>query len=290
MGLRALSPVADTAAPDRPAVLEYPMTTEDLRRITARAQTVLGHSLGERKRQMVYSRLSRRLRALGIGSFGAYLDLLDAAEGETERERFANALTTNLTAFFRETHHFAHFEREVVRRNPVTAGRLRVWSAGCSTGEEAYGIAMIVHAQAAALAAREPRILATDLDTEVLETARRGLYLTDRLRGLPDRFRTQRFLDEGPQGALIRDEVQRLVAFRALNLIEPWPFREKFEFIFCRNVLIYFPAEIKARMIDRFAEALRPDGFLYLGHSESLHGAHPRLAAEGQTIYRRIGR
>jgi chemotaxis protein methyltransferase CheR len=269
---------------------DFRMTDEDLRRITLRGQMAFGIELGESKRQMIYSRLSRRLRALGMSRFSDYLDFLDTPEGAPEHEMFANALTTNLTAFFRESHHFDHFEHEMqgTARQP---GRLRIWSAGCSTGEEPYSLAMILQAHADKLGNRDRRILATDLDTGVLETASRGVYSAERLKGMPQRFRGPAFLGAaGPEGQTISEAVRNLVVFRALNLISAWPFKGKFDVIFCRNVLIYFSVEMRDRLINRFTELLHPRGLLYLGHSESILGSHPELSPEGHTIYRRVPR
>ncbi len=288
-GLRR--PAAEEGAA-APALLsgtgEFKLTAEDLRRITLRGRSALGIELGESKRQMIYSRLSRRLRALNIASFSAYLDFLDTPQGAAEHEPFANALTTNLTAFFREAHHFEHFEREI-QKPPANAGqRLRMWSAGCSTGEEPYSMAMILHANADALAGRDRRILGSDLDTEVLETASRGVYPAERLKTLPPRFRAPAFLTSRGRDHAVTEAVRSLVVFRPLNLIGPWPFKGAFDVIFCRNVLIYFSTETRNRIIDRFAELLQPGGVLYLGHSESILGTHPKLVAEGHTIYRRV--
>jgi chemotaxis protein methyltransferase CheR len=270
------------------ALGEFAMTAEDVRRITVRGQTALGIELGEAKRQMIYSRLSRRLRALKMTSFATYLDFLESPAGAAEHEQFANALTTNLTAFFREAHHFEHFEREIVR-TAAEPRRLRVWSAGCSTGEEPYSLAMVLHANADRLGHRDRRILATDLDTGVLERASRGSYPVDRYRALPQRFRTPAFLDPAVRDEQrVSDPVRALVTFRALNLIGPWPLKGPFDHVFCRNVLIYFSAELRDRMIDRFADLILPGGVLYLGHSESILGSHPKLVAEGHTIYRRV--
>lgn len=267
---------------------EFKMTAEDIRRISERGQAAFGIELGESKRQMIYSRLSRRLRALKMTSFSDYLDFLDTSAGVSEVVHFSNALTTNLTAFFRESHHFDHFEREI-RKPGARNSRLRIWSAGCSTGEEPYSLALILHANADALAGRDRRILASDLDTEVLATAARGAYSADRLKTLPSRFRTPQFLTSSdPDTQTMSEAVRALVAFRALNLIGPWPFKGQFDIIFCRNVLIYFSAEMRNKIIDRFAELLNPNGVLYLGHSESILGTHPKLSAEGHTIYRRV--
>lgn len=270
------------------AVGDYHLSETDLRRIVARGADMLGVELGSTKRPMVYSRLSRRLRELDLPSFTAYLDFLDTPAGAAEHQNFTNALTTNLTSFFREAHHFEHLEREIQRRpadDPTR--RFRVWSAGCSTGEEPYSIAFILYSQAEMLAGRERRILATDIDTDVLERAMRGVYTPDRARAVPMRFRGVPFLTRCADGMSIGDPIRDLVVFRTLNLIEPLPFRAPFNVIFCRNVLIYFTTEMRAIIIDRMAGLLRPGGLLYLGHSESLLVPHPLLEAEGQTIYRR---
>lgn len=267
---------------------DYHLSATDLRRIVARGSELLGVELGTAKRHMVYARLSRRLRELDLPSFTAYLDFLDTPAGVVERQNFANALTTNLTSFFREAHHFEHLEREIQRRpaeDPTR--RFRVWSAGCSTGEEAYSIAFVLHSQAGMLAGRERRILATDIDTDVLERASQGIYKPDRTRTVPMRFQSVPYLNRRAEGMSIGDPIRDLVVFRTLNLIEPLPFRAPFDVIFCRNVLIYFTIEMRGIVIDRMARLLRPGGVLYLGHSESLPVPHPLLEGEGQTIYRR---
>lgn len=266
----------------------YVMTAEDLRRITERCLRSYGIELGEQKRQMVYSRLSRRLRALGVPNFTAYLAFLDSPAGSGEIELFGNCLTTNLTAFFREAHHFTHFETEIRKTPPADrAQRLRIWSAGCSTGEEAYTQAMILRANAGVLAGRDHKILATDIDTEVLRFASRGIYAPDRVQTLPPRFAVPDYITAHRDGVSITEPVRSLITFRMLNLIGPWPFRGAFDVIFCRNVLIYFSGETKSRLIDQMAALLRPGGILYLGHSESILGTHPQLTAEGHTTYRR---
>jgi chemotaxis protein methyltransferase CheR len=279
----------DPVPPSR-ARVEFHLGEDDLRRISERGRATLGLELGEGKRQMVYSRLSRRLRALGLTSFSDYLDLLDSPAGAAEAVNFANALTTNLTAFFREAHHFDHFEREIRRRPADPTRRLRIWSAGCSTGEEAYSIAMILHANADVLAGRDRRILATDVDTDVLDTAARATFPSDRLRAVPPRFRSPVFLEGSPRELRMVEAVRSLVVFRMLNLIGPWPFRGAFDAIFCRNVLIYFSPALRDRLIDRFADIIQPGGLLYLGHSESVLGSHPKFVSEGHTIYRRVSK
>jgi chemotaxis protein methyltransferase CheR len=283
---RAVAP-SDTE-PDRNT--DYPMSDAEFRCVAEQAQSRLGIELRSHKQHMIRARLSRRLRALGLENFSAYLDLLDQPEGVGEEQYFANAITTNLTAFFRESHHFDHFERSILERDPMPVRRrLRVWSAGCSTGEEAYSIAMVVRQAIANSAGWDVRVLATDLDTAVLGQATKGCYPADRLKSVPPRYRTPTFLRIENGRVVPSDAIRSLISFRRLNLIEPWPMRGPFDAIFCRNVLIYFSTEVKERIIERFADMLRPGGVLYLGHSESILGANPRLSSEGHTIYRRTG-
>lgn len=229
---------------------DYHLSATDLRRIVARGAAMLGVELGSAKRHMVYSRLSRRLRDLDLPSFTAYLDFLDTPAGVVEHQNFANALTTNLTSFFREAHHFEHLEREIQQRPPDNpTRRFRVWSAGCSTGEEAYSIAFVLHSQAGILAGRERRILATDIDTDVLERAIGGVYTLDRTRMIPMRFQGVPYLNRCMDGVSVGDPIRDLVVFRTLNLIEPLPFRAPFDVIFCRNVLIYFAIDIDRKSV-----------------------------------------
>lgn len=270
--------------PDAPPA----MTQAEFTRIAERVLAQTGIVLKEHKRQMVYSRMTRRLRALGLTSFTAYLDHLDAATDGGEARAFVNAVTTNLTSFFREDHHFEDFEREVLphliaRRD----GRLRLWSAGCSSGEEPYTLAMsLLHACRDAPPV-DLRILATDIDTDMLDRARAGIYTRERTAKIPRRF--SGYLLDGPDAetARIAPQVQALITFKELNLIGPWPVRGPFDVIFCRNVLIYFDGRTKAALIDRFADLLTPGGALYLGHSESLLDEHPLLESLGATVYRR---
>jgi chemotaxis protein methyltransferase CheR len=266
---------------------DFEMTDADFTRVAKMVESLAGIILKDHKRQMVYTRLSRRLRALGMQRFTDYLNHVESAAGAAELGEFANAVTTNLTSFFREGHHFSHLAEEVL--GPLTkAGerRVRIWSAGCSTGEEPYTIAMTALGENAVTAGRDFKILATDLDTNVLATGKKGFYADDRLKGVSEALRrTHMKVDEG--GAEFTDKVKKLISFRQLNLLHDWPLKGPFDAIFCRNVVIYFDAETKARLINRYAELLSPNGILYLGHSESLLGEHPLLRSEGRTIYRR---
>lgn len=241
----------------------------------------------DHKRQMVYARLSRRLRSLNLSSFDAYLDLIEGPNPGEEMQAFVNSVTTNLTSFFREGHHFEHLSEAVIA--PMVARnerRLRIWSAGCSTGEEPHCIAMTILG-ACPMPPPEFKVLATDLDTKVLSVAESGTYPKDRLDSIPAEHRSRLTVAPDGESFTFKPEVRGLLHFRHLNLLSHWPMRGPFDVVFCRNVLIYFDAEFKARLIDGFADLLKPGGFLYLGHSESILGTHPKLKSLGRTIYER---
>lgn len=274
---------------------EFDFSDADFRSLVQIAHEQTGIALSDGKRDLVYGRLSRRLRALGFSSFRQYRDYLEGPDGVREIEKFINSISTNHTKFFREEHHFEHFRPNVAgafvhATNGAGGGRLRVWSAGCSTGEEPYTIALVLKQEIANIARHDVRILATDIDTEVLAKGACGEYPAAALDEIPKSYRSYLHASEndakGPRIAM-NDEVRSLIAFRRLNLIERWPFKGLFDAIFCRNVLIYFDNETKATLIDRFVDQIRPGGWLYLGHSESLIKAHPGLRLVGRTIYRR---
>ena len=245
-----------------------------------------GIKLSTQKRNMVYNRLLRRLRARGVGSFGAYLELVQA-DDRGEREAFVNALTTNLTAFFREPHHFdlllAHAQQRAGRR----AAPLRCWSNACSTGEEAWSIAMVLREADCA-----GEVLGTDIDTEVLNTARTGVYRMERASTLqPERLRRHFLRGAGSNEGLvsIRPELRTMARFGQLNLQSPvWPAMERFDVIFCRNVVIYFDREFQKKLLTRLADLLVPGGMLMVGHSESFPAAHPGFRSCGRTAYERV--
>lgn len=266
------------------------LSSRDFQRVVGLIKERAGIALSPSKKDMVFGRLSRRLRELGLDSFEAYLDQLEDSKSP-ENEQFINALTTNLTSFFREGHHFEFLARQWL---PAQLGRgdkrcLRIWSAGCSTGEEPYSIAMTLLENIPA--DQDFKVLATDLDTEVVSRASTGIYGLDRIESLPDSRRKRWFLrGHGSQEGLVRvrPEVRKHVTFRALNLLERWPMREPIDAIFCRNVVIYFDKATQAPLFDRFADALVPGGHLFIGHSESLHQVTERFAPLGRTVYRRI--
>jgi chemotaxis protein methyltransferase CheR len=204
-----------------------------------------------------------------------------------------NALTTNLTSFFREAHHFEHLRAvalpEIARAAVEHNRRLRLWSSACSSGEEPYSMAISLLASGVDLGGWDVRILASDLDTNMLARAQEGQYKGEALRSVPAEQRARYFerVREADDRFGVKPAVRRLITFKQLNLLEAWPMRGPFDVIFCRNVLIYFDAPTKARLVQRFVEILRPSGWLYLGHSESLLGGPAELEAVGRTTYRR---
>lgn len=252
-----------------------------------------GIVITDAKRDMVYSRLVKRLRTLQIPSFRAYCDFLHSNYDE-ELGHFVNALTTNLTAFFRENHHFEFLKNKVLRElvdKKQRERRIRIWSAGCSTGEEPYSLAIAAREVIPDRDGWDVKILATDLDSNVVETARRGVYSEDRIRDVAQqRLERWFFRGAGANAGLVRvkPELQQLISFRQLNLLSGWPFRGPFDAVFCRNVVIYFDKDTQRRLFDRYADILEPDGYLFIGHSESLFKVSERFELLGNTIYRRI--
>jgi len=272
---------------------EFAFSKGDFEFLAGLAYQRAGISLSDSKRNLVYGRLSRRLRALGLTSFGEYRQYLESGDG-SEIERFINSISTNHTKFFREAHHFTHLRSSVVETfaqqdQKRAVRRLRVWSAGCSTGEEPYTIALVLRREIADMARQDVKILATDIDTDVLAKASRGEYAADALDNIPDPFcRYFKPTDESDAATImVGQDVRSLITFRPLNLVETWPMKGPFDAIFCRNVMIYFDGPTKSKLIDRFIRLIKPGGFLYIGHSESLLGSHAGLRLMGRTIYRR---
>ena len=278
------------------AMREFELTEDDFRFLARQVYELTGIVIHERKRDMLYSRLSRRLRTLNLASFRDYCDYVGGPTGASEVGAMINAVTTNLTHFFRESHHFDHL-RDVALPAFAAAGRqsgmqkLRLWSAGCSSGEEPYSIAMTVKSAAVDFSRWDLRILATDLDTDMVTKGAAGRYRAADAEGIPAEM-AAKYTDEVATRAgaeiRMRDGLKQMIAFKQLNLMGDWPMRGPFDAIFCRNVMIYFDHPTKARLIDRYAELLRPDGWLYIGHSESLSKVSDRFQLVGRTIYRRV--
>ena len=261
---------------------------EDFSALRALVKEHTGIHLTEQKRELVYGRLSRRLRALGLESFRTYRELLEKNEGD-ELVQFCNAITTNLTSFFREAHHFQYLREHLLEpraADPRGLRRLRFWSAGCSTGEEPYSLAMTIHEALPDVRRWDVRILATDLDTDVLARGARGLYDEDRVRNLsPERI--ERFFRRQGAGFAVRDELKDLISFRELNLMHTLPMKGPLDAIFCRNVVIYFDKDTQRDLFARIAPLQRPSDLLYLGHSESLLSVSNDYESIGRTTYLR---
>lgn len=244
-----------------------------------------GIALSEGKREMAYSRLAKRVRLAGSRRFADYLDPLEADAGHPEWEHFTNALTTNLTSFFREAHHFPLLAEHVARRSAPAS----IWCCAASTGEEAWSIAMTL-AEALGSSAAHSTVLATDIDTAALATAAAGIYPLAAVEKLDER-RRKRFFQRGTGTrdglARVAPELRARVRFAALNLAAPsWPVDGPFDAIFCRNLMIYFDRVTQQRVLERFAGLLKPDGLLFAGHSENFSYFDNPFALRSQTVYR----
>ena len=243
-----------------------------------------GIVLAQNKFDMVYSRLVRRLRILGLPDFASYCDRLRGDEADSEIRALVNAITTNLTHFFREPHHFemlSSMASKQIKRQP----RLRIWSAGCSSGMEPYSAAMTLLKALPDNALRDVKILATDIDSGMLEKAREGDYHAEEYENIPALCRQYVALDG--ETMRVGPEPRRLIAFNELNLLDEWPMKGPFDAIFCRNVMIYFDAATKAALIERYIQLLRPGGLLLIGHSESVPTTMKGIVAVGRTAYQR---
>ncbi len=287
------------AAPLLPQPLwELTISDQEFRLFQELVAAETGIALTEHKRNLVCSRLGRRLRALGLASFRRYYDFLTADAGQGELENFINAITTNKTDFYRERLHFEFLGSVVLPALKARAARtgerrIRIWSAGCSSGEEPYTIAFTLREGIESLLTWDIRILASDIDTQVLAQAARGIYPAERAAEVPGPILKRYFLrGVGDQAGHVRvaREMRNLVTFRRINLLEqPWPIRAVFDCIFCRNVIIYFDKPTQRLLMGRFANCLKDDGYLFLGHSETLHGVSDRFVFLRNTIYRKTG-
>jgi chemotaxis protein methyltransferase CheR len=270
---------------------EFSFTDKHFNFIRTLVAEKTGIALSEAKRDMVYSRLTRRLRKLGIDGFDQYCDLL-RQEDDEELIEFINAITTNLTSFFRENHHFDYLKNKILPSLFAnnTQKRLRIWSAGCSTGEEPYSLAMVVNEVASRYRGWDIKILATDLDSNVVATAADGIYLQSRVNGVTKERLHKYFRRRGKGDAAelqISAELKRLITFKQLNLMHEWPMQGLFDIIFCRNVVIYFNKDTQRALFDRYADILADDGHLFVGHSETLFRVSERFSLLGGTIYKK---
>ncbi len=271
---------------------EFAFTRKDFDFLSTLSNRNTGIVVTDDKFDMFYSRLARRVRALGLDSFSAYCDYLRDEPDSGELTELINAVTTNLTAFFRENHHFEYLRDHAIpeRMAESDAKSLNIWSAGCSSGEEPYSLAMTVAEMDARLASWHVGITATDIDSNVLQRAATGIYAHERVNGIEQARLKRWFLKgTGRQAGQVRvkQELKRYIEFRQLNLMQAWREEPK-DIIFCRNVIIYFDKESKKRLVERYAETLKPGGFLFIGHSESLYKVTDRFELIGKTIYRKV--
>ena len=267
---------------------DYVMTAEDLRRITALLYESSGIVMNQAKATLVYSRLAKRLRKLGLDNFRQYCQLVGSVEGADERKQMLSALTTNLTRFFREPHHFRDLRERVLPAllpGLRQGGRVRVWSAGCSNGAEPYSIAMTLLDAVPSILDYDLRILATDIDFRMVEAGREGVYDAEQVKDAPRQLVSRWMVpmrDESGPTFSAGDEMRKLVSFRELNLIGDWPMKGGFDVIFCRNVAIYFDEETQSGIWAHFVQKLVPGGQLYIGHSE-------RIVGPAQALLRNVG-
>lgn len=266
---------------------EFDFSAAQFKRVQSILKERSGIDLGDGKRVLVYGRLVRRLRALGLDDFGAYLELIEDPDSD-EAGQFMNALTTNVTELFREEHHFLMLRDRIVPALAKTgARRLRIWSAGCSAGDEPYSTALTL-ARMPEVKDWDIKILATDIDSDILAQARSGTYAIERVAKLDAGFRAFFRRGVGANAGLARvvPAIQALITFKQLNLQAPWPMQGPFDVIFCRNVIIYFDPATRERLVRRFAALLRPGGYLFLGHSEAPNGSNtPGMKSCGHTAF-----
>ncbi|MEZ5892634.1 MAG: protein-glutamate O-methyltransferase [Parvularculaceae bacterium] len=268
--------------------LEY--TDADFRKIASILFEDAGITLPEGKAPLVYSRLAKRLRTLRLSTFSDYCDYLLSEDGALERREMMTALTTNVTHFFREPHHFEDLKTRVLPpllANAKKGGRVRIWSAGCSTGQEIYSIAMTLLGMEPDAAKYDIKLLATDIDPKVVQTGRNGVYPENVMANVPNALR-EKFFEKSDGSWRIRERVRSLVSFKEMNLTRTLPVKGPFDIIFCRNVVIYFEKSIEEGVWSRFNSVLAPGGYLFVGHSERVSGAAAAtLIGSGVTTYKK---
>lgn len=271
---------------------EFAFSTSDYDYLRAMLKEKTGIELGPTKHNMVYARLAKRLRKLGMSGFREYIEFIGSDAGSGELGTTLNALTTNLTKFFRENHHFEHLATtalQEIRARAVSQGRrLRIWSAGCSSGEEPYSTAITLLRSMPDIKQWDAKILATDIDTEMVRRGTEGVYPATALEGMPADIAKKYFEPYGEDKVRVVEEARNLISFKHLNLVGHWPMKGPFDIIFCRNVVIYFDKDTQRVLFDRYANLLAPGGFLYIGHSENLFGITERFKLLGRNIHRKI--
>lgn len=270
------------------------LSDEQFETISTVVHRLCGINLHPGKKELVKARLTKRLRKLGLADFEDYIEYVRSDSSGDELTNMLDALCTNLTHFFREQQHFDHLIDKVLpelaARNEQNEGKLRFWSAGCASGEEAYSIAITVSEHLAKAAIWDVGILATDLSTHAIGLARNGVYTDKCLKTVPPHLQAKYFdtvkVDQG-RCYRVKDSVRGMMHFSRLNLMDSWPMQGEFDVIFCRNVMIYFDKATQAELVQRFWRLLRPGGTLFTGHSESLTGIRHNFRYVQPTIYRR---
>ena len=276
----------------QPGNLEFEFHDEDFDLIRKLVHEKTGINIQPHKKTMVYGRVAKRSRKLGMNNFRQYINFVTGPDAGSEVVDFINAITTNLTRFFRENHHFEHLKNtglpQAIEKNSRSK-KLRIWSAGCSAGMEPYSIAMILRDVLPGVDSWDARILATDIDTNMLKTGTMGEYKLEELETIPQNYR-KGFIrtDDSGDKIIMSQKLKKLISFKQLNFIDPWPLKGPFDIIFCRNVVIYFNRDTQAVLFNKFADVLATGSHMYIGHSENLHGISDRFRLEGKTIYKKI--
>ncbi|MDE2320072.1 MAG: protein-glutamate O-methyltransferase [Rhodospirillales bacterium] len=271
---------------------EFSFTKKDLSIIAKIMMKEAGIVLSDSKASLIYSRLAKRIRYLGLSNFSEYCALIQDSTRHDERQELVAALTTNVTRFFREPHHFEHMRLKILPnliQRARSGQRIRIWSAACSSGPEPYSIGLILLQNMPDAVEYDIRILATDIDSNVLAAAAAGIYDESQLSPVPTEMRSKWFkpLNDGSGKMQAKSELRRIITFRQLNLIGSWPMRESYQVIFCRNVVIYFDNKTQETIWSRFFPLLEGSGTLYIGHSERISGAAEKhFLNDGATIYR----
>ncbi len=266
------------------------LTQEQFERISGIVYRICGIDLHSGKEVLVRARLAKRLRALSLTTFDQYMEHLDNDTSGSELTTMIDSLTTNKTYFFRESQHFDHLGSSVLPELQAKGAPIRIWSAGCSTGEEPYTLAIVAKKHLPNSGSIDLKILATDISFRVLQTAREGVYQQDQLQDVPVRMMSDYFTciqPKTPREYRVKDNLRSIIKLARLNLMESWPMKGPFQVIFCRNVMIYFDKATQERLVQRYWDILAPGGYLYVGHSESLTATSHRFKYIGPAIYRK---
>jgi chemotaxis protein methyltransferase CheR len=268
---------------------EFELNDKEYFFLTRLVNEKTGIVLGENRKDMLYSRIVRRIRTLKLNNFQEYCNFISSKEGEQEIGEFINAVTTNLTKFFREEYHFEELKKILHEQIiPNNNNGIRIWSAGCSTGQEPYSIAMTIINEIPDYQAMDIKILATDIDTNVLDKANTGIYSARDVESIPDNYKRKFITQLDNNSYQVSSQLKDIIRFKRLNLLADWPMKGEFHIIFCRNVVIYFDKDTQKKLFDRYADIMIPQGFLFIGHSENLYNVSDRFQLIGKTIYRKI--